>query len=192
MDWSLVSVGQQGVEYVELAFEHGLSLAHAVLRSVDLPAGDCLALVPSDIGEGIVPDFAHGGLGQSRATVSGLASLVAERLRVDGGAFIAENAMARSSDPVRPDDPAARFSFDEEVYEYALAEQATVSRLASLIQLADAGYSMNAVLSTAHVGGELPERLAPIDSEKLRRVAAGAVLLVARAFDGEGFVLWER
>ncbi len=192
MDWSLVSVGQQGAEYLHSAFEGGLSLAQEVLRSVDISEGACVSLVPGGARDDLVDDFARGGLGPTGVAVAGLATVVEERQTVGGGVFIAENAMAKPSDPTSPEDPAARFSFGEEVYEYSRAVEASVGRLEALIQHADAGYSMNAVLSTSDVARELPEHLGSIDSERLRRLAAGAVMLVARAYDGEGFVLWQR
>lgn len=54
MEWSLVSVDQQGAEYLHSAFEHGLTLAQEVLRNVQISEGNCAALVPVGASDSLV------------------------------------------------------------------------------------------------------------------------------------------
>jgi hypothetical protein len=184
-------LGRRGLEHVEGALEGGLTLAQLVRSAVDLSQGRCFTFLPSSTLEERRFNFLEGGLIRVASANSVFATLVqGALLSARHGVFVAENALARREDPVLDREPTERFCFGDDIYEYVTAEAVRRDAIAEAIRMADAGYTLNAVIATPTEGISLPRSRATASETVLREVAEHVALVLTRAYDGEGFVVW--
>jgi hypothetical protein len=184
-------LGRRGLEHVEGALEGGLSLARLVRREIDLSRGRCFTFLPPSTPEERRFNFLEGGLIRVAPANSVFATLAQGALvSARHGVLVAENALARREDPVFDREPAERFCFGDDVYEYVTAEAVTLDAIEDAFRIADAGYTLNAVVATPSEGIFLPRSRATASETVLRKVAEHVALVFTRAYDGEGFVVW--
>lgn len=178
-----INLDAEGIAYVNATLEHGLMLSQLV-RQVDLSAGSAYTLVPSGTPPSRLRRWSEGGLMPSN---QGLEALVAELwplLQMPSTVLIAENAMARPQDELIQSRSTGYFTHRREVYEYRVAPS-DFDDIRRCMRAADAGYSLNAVVAEAVAPP--PDR---VGEGYLERVVDGLRMIVTRAYDGEGFVLW--
>lgn len=190
MELVFSDVGGRGTEFLRDAFADGLTLGRKISQKVDFSTGRCLALVPAETEPDAIRDFEASGITNTTAASATFATFLGSEMSKSELVLVAENALLKPNDPWRPDEPIERFSFGDEVYEYLCAAKATTARIERLLRLADAGYTLNALLAEATLSKQLPDRRAAIGSGDLERLASGAVLLIVRAYDGESFLIW--
>jgi len=187
-------VGEAGLAYVRARLEGGLSLSKAVLGSVDLDAGHVVAIVPVDHpdiqafgrGAGSPGRFANETL---RAAIRGLFE------RHSAAAIWAEEPLPRRSDQLWRTATAAHdraWFLDDEVYSLAFSDDDNSRLLDAIDAIYDfPGWGGGGFVTTDQ------ESLRYRNNYELQRgslngVADATVCIVCGAYDGEGFVLWNR
>lgn len=179
-----VDLGADGISRVSSALSDGLTLARLVLEGTDLSAGRAYAMVPRGIPRPRLLRWDEGGLMSSDQGLKAVSAELRPLLQGPHSVLVAEDALASASDPVIQKQSGGCFTYSKEVYEYGVAP-ADRDGIESCLRMADAGYTLNAVVAQ---GVEPPAN--PEDERYLRRIAEGTRLVVTRAYDGEGFVLW--
>lgn len=178
-----MALGAEGIAYVDTALQQGLTLSRLV-REVDLSAGSAYTLVPSGTPPPRLRRWTEGGLMPSDRGLEALVAELQPLVQASSAILVAENAMAKPEDEVIQSRVEDYFIYDQEVYEYRTAPSVR-DEIKACLRRADAGYSLNAVVA---------EGVAPpsdrVGEDYLRNVLDGLVLIVTRAYDGEGFVLW--
>lgn len=177
-------LGNAGGYRVAEALSAGLQLGVQLSAKLKSEAGDAFTFAPPGSDSTRLLRWNEGGLLVGQVAIHHLARYLHRRLSDSSCLLILENAMARRTDPVLSSNTGRRFFIDDEVYEY-VGRSATATEIEECIRRADAGYSLNGVLaSVRRMPGviEEPEYLAALKPQ----------LLITRAYDGEGFVLWER
>ncbi|MEA3502005.1 MAG: hypothetical protein U9R47_04465 [Actinomycetota bacterium] len=184
-------LGHRGLEHVKRSLEGGLDLARLIPGLVDLTQGRCFTFLPPSTPPERRFSFLEGGLVRGVAASSVFSTLVlGALLSARYGLLVAENALARCGDPVLDGEPAERFCVGNDVYEYVTAEAATRDAIKRAFRTADAGYTLNAIVTTPTRRVSLPRSRAIASGTVLGEVAEHTALVLTRAYDGEGFVVW--
>jgi hypothetical protein len=148
-------------------------------------------LLPEGTSPDLVTRFEQGGVAPGGVATIALARIIEPTLYGSSTrVFVAENALAKRTDPTLEAEPVKRFSLGEELYEYVRAVGAGRDQIASVLRLADAGYSLNAIVSTIPTSSVLPEHRGDAGIEIIDQMALNVELVAARAYDGEGYVVW--
>lgn len=182
-------MGTAGCGYLHDTFSQGLTLAKRVLERTDLSAGRVTTWAPSNTPASRLLSWDEGGLvPASLVTKMVVDTITLQMPTITNAVMVAENALAHCSDPIVRQAPVGRFCYGEEVYEYttALGGRGEVNKA---LRRADADFSLNAVVASRTASG--PVGRAP-GLDFLEELASGVCLLLARAYDGEGFVVWRR
>jgi hypothetical protein len=179
-------LGSSGAGWVRKSLTEGAALAMLLSRRTDFADGTVFTFAPEGVDDRRLKRFEEGGLIRGTAALDTLALQLQQALRPDARYLIAENAQARPSDQFLRILEGARFSIHDSVYEIA-APQSTTSSIRDCLRRADAGYTLNAVVSSlSRPPGQLE------DLEFLAEVVKKTFIVIVRAYDGESFVCWER
>lgn len=186
-----VELGAAARDYIVATLSRGLILARLTLERLDLDRGGFVTVVPGDASAERAGQFDMGGLVQGAVITEYVAQRIVNHQHLAGDVFIAENALARCADPEHPADPPQRFCVGDGVFEYADCAQST--DVLRAISMADAGFSLNGFVTAKQSSRvRLPTHRRQASKRLLGELASATNLILVRAYDGEGFVLWER
>lgn len=181
------SLGTAGTEYVKDAFRNGLTLARTCVASVAFDTGDAITWAPPNSAKDQLLDFSAGlfvdGSLANRDPIDIVASLIAaetDRL------LIAESINKRRTDAFVQRDIRGKFFYGDEVYEYA--QNGSEDSYRTALNAADACWSLNAVVTRLDNPVQLDG--VQITERFLTNLATRPIALIARAYDGEGCVMW--
>lgn len=181
------SLGTAGTEYVKDAFRNGLTLARACVASVAFDTGDTVTWAPPKSAKDQLLDFSAGlfvdGSLPNRDPIDIVASLIAAETDC---LLIAESTNKRRTDPFVQRDIRGKFFYGDEVYEYA--QNGSEDSYRTALNAADACWSLNAVVTRLNNPSQLDG--VQITERLLINLAMRPIALIARAYDGEGCVVW--
>ena len=179
-------LGDAGRRRVRDCVAAGLTLGRLLAEQLDFERGVATTFAPPGASDARLLQWDEGGLLRApvgwQRLVDHLGLWLGRRDRV----LVAENVLARPPDPVLRHASGSRFFVADEVYEYLVAGSAEGSIEATL-RRADAGYSLNAVVTSVERGPQAIE-----DVGFLHQLVSRVEVVVTRAYDGEGFVVWDR
>lgn len=185
-----VELGSHGLAFVRQSLARGLMLSRELDAAADWTLGSVYTIVPD-----LTPLEVSRDLGRSRVMpeawgteqlVTCVGRAVSEPKRT---LVVAENQMARASDPSLAADSETVFTSGEDVYEYVAS--ITRDHITRLVRLVDASYQLNLFVFTPEPEVSLPSRGDAMSLHDLIHLSRWVRLIAVRAFDGEGFVYWE-
>lgn len=204
---------QFAIEYIEQSLLDGNALARAVLDLVPLRQGRVVTCLP----EGVVPrslgDFRTGGklpsppVSDWRSTQRDDETLLMIPVPTTDGwlvehikAFlrggpnrvcIFEDALRRVGDPVLRKVSTRYATFDKEIYHVLLGADAQHEQILAVIRSAKSVPTFIGALTEWHGIAPSSHPIA-LSASTIRELAQAADKVIAGAFDGEGYVIWER
>jgi hypothetical protein len=187
-----VPLGSVAVPYLESSFSDGKTLSHLVLKSIDLTAGAVFTFLPPGSDARALRNFETGGLMKASGSEDAAVATIGEELRVRKSAiFVAEHALARCSDPGIQAKLAKWFCYQDEVY-FWIADSGVSDRdVRQVLRNGRSWLNTGFVCSVASVG-EVQAGLENPTLQTLKDLAQGVVLILARAYDGEGYIFWQK
>lgn len=184
-DLDVVDLGDAGCAYVRSQLATDKALTNRLLSSVDFDSGRATTTVPAGTprerlerwNQSILHPTSSLGL-RPMAREIGALEPTSELV------LVAEDYNRRPSSPSVLAEPTGRFIHGDEVYEYC-TDLSDEDRVIATLHRADWDWVLNAVVSRARP---------PRDHEDgwyLDDLAANVQLVLVRAYDGEGFVVWQ-
>jgi hypothetical protein len=188
--------GEEGLRYLTEKMSGGLALSHAVLDSIELAAGTTLAFPPAQ--HPSPAGFATGtGVARDDRVNDGIALVRGSFAIQRGGAFVVEEPLPRRSDPSLLGDALTRerqkaWLLGENVYSLAFPTddderiREVVAEIYPFPGWGGAGFVSDCLEAVSYATSyELRQASLPC-------LAVGTQLIIAGAYDGEGFVVWRR
>jgi len=184
-------LGTAGLTYLRQCLDGGKVLSHLLLRDVDLSAGSTTTYLPAGLDVADLHDFSQGGkasLGRTRRWVTGA---LAKSLSAIGpsGLVLLEHDLAMAGDPWLKRRGLRWAAFRDDVYFVCAFTDSradineTLSHMAAQVVRGAAARVPRELLPGS--GNVLAPRL-------IEAVAKETRLIVVSAFDGEGYVLWNK
>lgn len=179
-------LGSTGDRWLRQSLAQGKTLSAQLSNRIELQQGTAFTLVPPETDESRIRRWEEGGLVSSVAALDRLVQFLRPRLQEPQLYLVAENAVARPTDPVLRESEGNRFFVGEEVYEF-VGPGAKAEDIRACLRRADAGFSLNAVVAALTRAPRQNE-----EPEFFRETLDQPEIVVVRAYDGESFVVWER
>ncbi|MGH2547649.1 MAG: hypothetical protein ACRDHJ_12330, partial [Actinomycetota bacterium] len=163
-----------------------------LLETVDLAEGECFTYLPEGTDRGQVTDFIHGGVASLEASKRCVEQVVRQHVVTRGpGIFVAENASAGCTDLAIRRDPKGVFCYGEEVYHWAEASAQQPADVRSVMTRASS-WVLNCVVTSLPSAAGAAFVFSNCTLATLETLAERTTLIVAKAYDGEGYVTWVR
>jgi len=186
-----VILGATAMEYVQGRLANGLSLARGVLTAHDILAGSVRALIPLNAAKSTAERFKQGGLIRGPAAHDWYIGVVQEFLS-NGREHLCvlENAMARSGDSGLDHFKSRVFVYGDEVYHVLDANEAAAQCIKLAILEAQSAWISLGFMIVAPPGSA--QRTKRFSSSDLDWMAQSVKRIAVDAYDGEGWLIWER
>jgi hypothetical protein len=192
-------LGPEANEYVRDVLEYGHSLARHLLRSRDLTVGRVVTRIAPDANTDELEKFEWGGKyypepisGRRRTPVDDLASYILSCLdATEERVCVFENHLGRRTDPWLEQAQSRVLFLGEEVYHVISSEDADLDSTKAAINEAEDVTLLVGVLSVWPQDSRLSSERREITDEELRAIAQRAEKIIVRAYDGEGYLIWE-
>jgi hypothetical protein len=214
-NWKEVKLGLDAVEYVREYLLKGHTLSECLLQRHDLFQGAVFACVPSSVSDRTAENFRDGPLlpepkpqthirqrNKDGSTVTLIPvpntdNILAEIIktfleRTKVGACVFEEAAARPSDPCMSSSTTAWIEYNDEVYYFLLHSDATLGKIQQAIRQAASVYPGLIGVMTRMPDPEFSSRRKRITASGLRELARNTEKIIIGAYDGEGYLIWER
>jgi len=209
-----IKLGDEGRDFLRGHLADGNTLSRCLLEYCDLNVGEVVTHLPGDINAKEAKRFSTGGkhkdfrpavrrilvdgktwmtMEEKPDTVAHLAGLIREFLGKDRTLCIFEAAQCSPTDPwLRPDDERIR-TLDDEVY-FALGKNdaADEGKITGTIRDAYSDWHFVCVMSSLPEEDLLSIRGKILTEGDVKVMAERAEKIAVRAYDGEGFVVWDR
>lgn len=184
-------LGGDGVEYVHYVLRAAKSLANEVLARQAIHEGRVTLLGPDGLDRRKLLQFRRGGLLSLRASREWLIATIMNGLAAssDRSCAVFENWLASSDDPWLVEARSKVFFFGGEVYHYCTGADDHAAVEAATAE-SDALPFFWGMLSREPTTGLEPGTR--VGRETLEELAAEMSLLIVGAYDGEGYLLWNR
>ena len=187
-------------EYVRDCLEYGHSLSRYLRHRPDLAHGKVIVRLPLGADVEDLDRFEWGGKypkasdGQFKPQAEqDLAFLIRRFLQEGKGrACVSENYLARRTDPWLAHAKSRILFFGEEVYHVIDRQDVESDSIDAAIREAESPTIFVGVLSTLRQGFRLPPVKTDMDTDQLRVLAEEAEKLIVRAYDGEGYLIWNK
>jgi len=196
------ALGQEGTAYIERNLTHGMTLSRIAERRVRTSSGDAWSYLPPGMSRSTALSFRDpilpsgrnaGGYDLIEPVVAPSKPLVVEFVLqyLNGGGrrlFLVEDAVARPSDPAITSSRVPCFFVGDEVYEFISRPSATTAGISRAVDQAHS-FPFVGVLTCTDFR---PTRGSCLSAADLRAMAERMAAVVVGAYDGEGYVIWER
>jgi hypothetical protein len=214
-DWKKVSLGLDAVEYVRECLLKGHTLSQCMLERGDLFQGTVFACVPSSVNSRTAGNFRDGpllpepkpethihqrskdGSTLTLVPVPNTDKILAEVVKTflemtKAGSCVFEEAVARPSDPCMSSSTTEWIEYDDEVYYFLLHSDASLPKIQQAIRQAASVYPGLIGVMTRMLDSEFSLKRKRITASGLRELARNAAKIIIGAYDGEGYLIWER
>jgi hypothetical protein len=209
MPYRKLDLGQQGVDYLVRYLEDGRSLAKHLLARADLGRGRVATFLPDTITEVTATQLNFGILGapppQTHVTIEEggqqwtmvpklsvlflLAPIIESYLAANAGRVcVFEDTNARATDPWIATADTRLALAGHEVYHFIAGPEATTEEILRTLRSA-MDWRLVGILTS--IKRPLAQKIEEITESEMAELAANAFHIVAGAYDGEGFVIWE-
>jgi hypothetical protein len=187
-----VLLGKAAAGYIEDRLANGLGLARRVLAAHQIAAGRMRTLVPAESAESVVEKFEQGGLIRSPAAYEWYVDWVRKFLCSGADHLcVLENSMAQAGDSGLLDRRKSRLVLSgNEVYHVICAHEVTTENLKVAISEARSAWISLGFMTHAPPSWNLSSRMfSPADLAYMAKNVEGVVV---DAYDGEGWLVWEK
>lgn len=187
-----VSLGEEARAYIQRSLRAGLTLGGLIARRINLAEGDVFAFLPQDVDHRAFSEFRYGGIARHASA----AARVEERIREFSGRqppalFVAENAVAACTDPLVQKYATSTFCYRGEVYHWLELKEVEPQDVLATMRMANSGWLLNCLVSSLASPGDPRFALTNCTITTLDVLADRTELVVVRAYDGEGYVVWQ-
>jgi hypothetical protein len=180
------------VPYLRSSLSDGNSLSQLVLKSLDLSIGEVSTFLPPGADSQASQNFDTGGLLKSSDSEKVAVATIAEQLQVPRSTtFVAEHALARCTDPGVQANLAKWFCYQNEVYYWIADASVSDGDVRQVLRNGRSWLNTGFVCSVRSVG-EVQDELTNPTLRTLNDLAQGVVLILVRAYDGEGYIFWRK
>jgi hypothetical protein len=180
------------VPYLQSSVSDGKTLSRLVLKSVDLTIGEVFTFLPSGADSQAMRNFEAGGVTMASGSEDLAVATIGEQLRAAASAiFVAEHALARCSDPGIQAKLAKWFCYQDEVYYWMADSGVSGGDVRQVLRNGRSWLNTGFVCSVASVS-EVQDGLKNPTLQTLKDLAQCVVLILVRAYDGEGYIFWQK
>ena len=188
--FTAIDVGDSAAEHVSRALETPMALGRHLATSLDREAGRYRAVVPVGTTIERAREYRDGGLAGYVSSLVAATAIVWDALQTAPDTFLFSEEVLAAPDSETFMPASTTRIIDGQAHNVLDVGDVSVGAVLGVLQFSDAGFSLNAVV--ARLGSRLPARTAEDTPTKTLLVAASdrIALLIVRAYDGEGFVVW--
>lgn len=183
-------------QYIRECLEEGNSLARHLLTQLDPDSGTVSAFLPPHVAPDSATRFRYGGIAHAEESEACLITLVQAFLsRRERRLCLFENALAQPHDPVLASAETRLCIFKDEVYHFLSEQDNDSQKIRQTIRAAASPYLCIGVLTSLPQESQIlceTQRVILTSDEVLRGLAERAETIVVGAYDGEGYLIWQR
>jgi hypothetical protein len=201
------------LEYIIECLEHGHTLARFLLETQDLLSGTVFTFADQNINPGQLMDFKRGGIVPANGvrryisandgsrylmvaksnTVNELTSVTRDYLRAHpSNICIFEDPLASSSDPLDFSFEIDCLIYNEEVYYSLERSDSENDKVLNTINEANSSLLIGVMTKSPEFFVQPSNNKKNITVSNLESFAAKAEIIVVGAYDGEGFLIWNK
>lgn len=209
-----IILGIESINYVRQHLATGLTLSTHVLQTIDLNTGQVATGMPEDMVWGKLYDFDHGGILASESK-----SIPIKRMETEDGkhfvmkriprAFsftldtverflrddvknilILENANARPTDPVLKRSKSTILTFHNEVYHLIIGKPSKEDIRRSIVE-SESLWTLVGFMTSLPTEADFPSTK-ELSLDMIGLLAENTQKILIGAYDGEGFLIWQR
>jgi hypothetical protein len=184
-------LGTEGREYLASSWAMGHSLSRSLLKSEPFAAGSVFASIPEEITEAQSREFTSGWLHRS-SDVGDVHRLMADVLNGlrSTALLVVEDFERHCDDPQWPGaDEYEQFCLGGRLVTYGNQSLST-DDVGQILSWTDSNWIHHAAIVEPLVSLNLPKGRAVIDDEVVDQLMAHPKAALARAYDGQGYVVW--
>jgi hypothetical protein len=185
-----LDLGSAGLDYVSTRLDAGRSLSKKVAQLVDLDEGVVFTYLPAPLPEVTPQTFRTGGVASVRISEEMVEAVIRRHLAEAKAVLLGENPMANCSDPWVHIQPEGVVCYRDEVYHIGYRDGSGALSIRGALKSARALPGEVSIVTTWI--GKPPTSAWPGRLSDVSHLAANATAVVVGAFDGEGYVIWER
>jgi hypothetical protein len=191
-----IELGGPGNVWLVNSLWSGKTLARYVLdrgRFFEVKSGHTFTICPKGARPGHLLDFTLASVRFTESAERHVYQYIAERCGLGSQLLVAEDSVARPSDPWLANETAVRdltFSFGEELYHWRRpGDPLNGSAILQDVLQWTGGYPMNA-FAISRDAGRIAGPRAIVSRKDLESLAVNVEAIITRAYDGQGFVIW--
>ena len=181
-----------GATHLESSLSQGKALSRLVLKSIDLANGQVFAFLPPAAPDEAIRHTDTGGLLKASVSEDAAVLTVVDHLRkLKSAILIAEHALARCSDPHITAKPAKWFCYQDQVYYWIADSSVNADGVHQVLRNGRSWLNTGFVCSVGSLS-EAEAGLANPTPKLLADLAQGVALILVSAYDGEGYIFWQK
>jgi hypothetical protein len=208
-------LGLEAIKYIEKCLGSGNKLSQALLKVCDFKKGRVITVLPGFVNYEYINDFEVGILPKTleaearNATaeygshwtsvmvpepsiISWLSTEVCRFLKAAATRLcIFENTLAKAGDSWISKEKPQIFTFNEEVYHFLLNQDAENEKIRDTIRSAECPLFIG-VMTSLPSERSFPQSGQEVSLEDLEVLAEGTEKIVVGAYDGDGYLIWNR
>ena len=174
--------------YVRQVLEQSNSLSDALLHLINFSDGHFFTYLPKDVELSDIYQFERGGI--SSNTYLEVAKILLDKVNENSKiSCIIDDVIRKPSDKNITSFGACSLFLNDEVYHLITKKMAAVEVIFKCLHETDAIWHSLAVLTEAHLN-ELSS--SDLSVEKIQEICLMTRVLVVGAYDGEGYIFWEK
>ena len=181
-----------GATHLESSLSQGKALSRLVLKSIHLANGKVFAFLPPAATNQAIRHTNTGGLVKATDSEDAAVLTVVNYLRqLKSAIFISEHALARCTDPHITGKPAKWFCYEDQVYYWIADSSVNADGVHQVLRNGRSWLNTGFVCSVGSLS-EAEAGLANPTPKLLADLAQGVVLILVSAYDGEGYIFWQK
>lgn len=188
-EYKEIVVGSDALRYVAEQLAGGRSLSREIASLLDISAGTVRTFVPVQVQEITHYHLIEGGFMDRHKNMDWLIDAIRGFLATgEGTGCVWEDPEMESHDPCVASCTFPLMFFGDDVYHLLAGYQSDRNKIESAIREATSSWRSLGVMTTVptDLGGKV------LSCENLRALAVNAQKIVLGAFDGEGYLIWEK
>ncbi|MBI1923433.1 hypothetical protein HYR99_04195 [Candidatus Poribacteria bacterium] len=191
-----VSLPTEANKYIRECLEDGNSLAKHLLTQLERESGRVVTFLPHGVAPGTTQQFKSGGVTSAKESESWLVTLIQASLsRGEGCLCFLENALARPSDPILSSSKTRILIFRDEIYHFLSERDVESEKIRQTIRRAESPHLFIGIVTSLPKERSFPyeaRKVTITSDELLRDLAERTEKIVVGAYDGEGYLVWNK
>jgi hypothetical protein len=184
-------LGPGAVEYLQQRLHEGLTLSNLLAESINASELDLVTFLPPASDASFLNEFHRGGIANASRAFERLVGKLEKALSEPSAVLVAENAVARRSDPLLKNRVSRRAFYEDEVYHIAPSGSGRKT-IGATIREAESAHALTFVVAAGGDGHSFVGDTDDLSLELLRAIAVNLKLVGVQAYDGESYVLGNR
>lgn len=192
-----IRLSEQGTAYIRECLENGKNLGKQLLPLIDRERGQVTALLPGDVDSErlseLISEFRYGGISSIGGTLTCLTKMLQEFFAVDSShVCIIEDTIAQRGDGwIASFDGPVLFLGSDVYYFLSSKHRDDLDKIRRILATLDS-MRVTGVLTSWPAGRDSLSEKQELTLKDVKDLAERAQIVVADAYDGEGYVFWRR